>query len=313
MSEDAREVATADVGYLRPLPAWAHRKRTWSPDLLAGVVWRCLCNLGTHRRVLQLLKLPPLAEAARANPRFAYKYLTHDYLARGLATTQRASSFLHHYTRMHTALPDRALSEILGHLLKVYEIDADGNRFTISMGLSRDFDKEGEFSLNLHVDGEVIHLLCFTIVPGDIVGSEAPEVLLISRNQGMKGSYELIRRATKALHDVSPAALLFASLQGVALAFGIGHIAGVCAARQSSFTESSAAEFGQAYDDFFSAIGLPLTPTGFFLASVPVEAKSLATVKKGHKLRTRRKRAFKLQIQSATADFFRRQMPDFIK
>ena len=311
MSEDARDAATADLGFLRPLPAWAHRKRTWAPDLLAGVVWRCLANLGTHRRVVQLLKLPLLAEAARDNPRFAYKYLTHDYLVRGLTTAERASSFLHHYRRMHAALPDRTLREILHELLKIHETDADGNRFTITMGLSRDFDKEGEFSLNLHVNGEIVHLLCFTVAPGEIVGSEAAEVLLISRNQGMKGSYELIRRATRALHDVSPGALLFASLQGIAIAFGIRQIAGICAARQSSFTEASAVDFRQAYDDFFAGMGIPQTSGGFFLATVPVEARPLAIIKKGHKLRTKQKRAFKQQIQSASTDFFTRRMSDF--
>jgi uncharacterized protein VirK/YbjX len=300
--------ATANDEFLRPLPALARHKKTWAPDLLAGVVWRGLTNMGSHRKVVQLLKLPLLAETARDNPRFAYKYLTHDYLVQGLSTAQRASCFLHHYGRMHAALPDRTLRQTLRELITVHEIPAETNRFTVTMGLSRDFDKEGEFSLNLHVDSEIVFLLAFTIVPGGVVGSETGEVLLISRLQGMKGSYHLIQLATKSLHDVAPDALLLASLQGLAVAFGIGEIAAVSAERQSSSTKDSAVAFKQAYDDFFQGLGIQQNADGFFLTPVPIEGKPLSYIKKGHKLRTKEKRAFKQSIQLACADFFAEQI-----
>ena len=304
MTGSAHNATAANDRFLRPLPPLARQKKTWAPALLAGVAWRGLTNFGAHRKVLQLLKLPLLAEAARDNPRFAYKYLTHDYLARGLTTAQRASCFLHHYRRMHAALPDRTLRQTLRELIALHEIHADGNRFTVTMGLSRDFDKEGEFSLNLHVESEVVFLLAFTIVPGSIVNSEAAEVILISRMQGMKGSYHLIHLATKALRNVAPDALLLSCLQGIAIAFGIGEIAGVSAARQSSCTKDTAAAFAQAYDRFFQGVGMVETPCGFFLTPVPIEAKPLADIKKGHKIRTREKRAFKQSIQLACTNFF---------
>jgi uncharacterized protein VirK/YbjX len=308
MAVDIHQATAANNGFLRPLPALAQQKKTWAPDLLAGVVWRGLTNIGSHRKVVQLLTLPLLAETARSNPRFAYKYLTHDYLVRGLTTAQRAACFLHHYGRMHATLPDRTLRQTLRELIRVHEIPAEGTRFTVTMGLSRDFDKEGEFSLNLHVDGEVVFLLSFTIVPGEIVKSESDEVLLISRLQGMKGSYHLIQLATKALHNVAPDALLLASLQGLAVAFGIGEIAAVSAGRQSSCTKDSAAAFKQAYDEFFLGLGIEETADGFFLTPVPVEGKPLVHIKKGHKLRTKEKRAFKQSIQLACADFFAQEI-----
>jgi hypothetical protein len=304
MEANADQSAVGNSGLLRPLPEHARHKKTWAPDLLAGVVWRGVANIGAHRKVRQLLKLSPFAEATRKNPRFAFKYLTHDYLARGLTTAQRASCFLHHYRRMHAALSERTLRQILRELIAVHEINAGGNRFSVTMGLSRDFDKEGEFSLNLHVDSEVVFLLAFTIVPGSIVKSRAAEVILISRLQGMKGSYELIQLATKALRNVAPDALLFAALQGIAVAFGIGEIAAVSAVRQSSYTEDSAADFRQAYDSFLAGQGIPQNADGFFITPVPAEAKPLAHIKKGHKIRTKEKRALKQQIQLACADFF---------
>jgi hypothetical protein len=308
MALEAHQATTENSVLLGPLSALARQRKTWAPELLAGVVWRGLTNFGAHRQVLRLLKLPSLAEAARNNPRFAFKYLTHDYLVRGLTTAQRASCFLHHYRCLHAALSDLFLRQtLLGETL-LHEINTDSNRFAVTMGLSRDFDKEGELSLNLHVDGEIVFLLAFTIVPGAVVESEASEVLLISRLQGMKGAYRQVHLATRALHNVAPGALLLSVLQGIALAFGIGQIAAVTAVRQSSYTADSAAVFKQAYDEFFIGLGIPETAAGFFLTPVPVEPKPLAQVKKGHKIRTKEKRAFKQQILSDSAAFFAKQI-----
>ena len=253
--------------------------------------------------------LPALAEVSRSNPRFAFKYLTHDYLARGLTTAQRAACFLHHYRRLHAALPDPLLRQALGGDIALHEIHVDGHRFNVSMGLCKTWDKEGEMSLNLHVNGEIVFLMSFTIVPGTVVNSEASEVLLISRLQGMKGSYREIHLATRALHNVAPDAVLLAALQGIADAFGIREIAAVTAARQGSGTKDSLAAFKQAYDDFFTGLGIPQTSAGFFLTPVPVERKPLASIKKGHRIRTKEKRAFKQRIQSACAAFFAEHAP----
>jgi uncharacterized protein VirK/YbjX len=172
------------------------------------------------------------------------------------------------------------------------------------MGLPKPLDKEGEMSVKLLVDGEIVFVLSFAIVPGWVIKSEAAEVLLITQIQGRRGAYREIHLATKALHDVAPAALLLAAVQGIANAFGIAQLAGVSAVRQSCFTPECAAAFKGAYDDFFAVLGMTRNAAGFFLSPVPIEEKSLACIKPGHKLRTRQKRAFKQQIQLACAGFF---------
>jgi len=288
---------------LVPLALPGHRRTSWSPWLLAGVIARGVSNFGAHRKVLRLLKHQALAEIAQTTPRFAYKYLSQNYLARGLRTSERASCFLHHYDRMSSALPGRFMHQVANGYLALHEIRVDDNRFTLSMGISQYFDMEGEMSLYLHVNGEIVYLVAFTIVPGAVVQSEANEVILISRFQGMKGSYRDIHLATKSLHDVAPASVLLAAVQGIADAFGIHEIASVTAARQSAYGEDSAVEFEQAYNDLFLGLGLVPTEAGFFRASIPLEGKPLSSVKKGHKLRTRQKRAFKHAVQSACAAF----------
>ncbi len=283
----------------------ARQKKLWTLALLGGVLWRGLTHVKTHREVLtRLLRCPPLTEFFFNHPSFAFKYLTRDYLARGLTVAERASCFLHHYQRMVAALPEALFRQTLHEDIPLHEISEGDYCFALTMGLSRPYDEEGELSLNLRVDGEIVFVLAFTIVPGSVVQSPAHEVLLVTRLQGVKGAYTQIAAATKTLHDVAPGALLLAALQGLGDALGISEIAAVSAARQSSYNEDSAAAFKKAYDDFFAEVGMTNQATGFYRASLPLQGKPLSCIKHGHKLRTREKRAFKQQIQSACAAFF---------
>jgi uncharacterized protein VirK/YbjX len=291
---------TDDLG-LESLSNHLHPKKQWSPALLAGVVRRALLNLRGYREVRQLLKLPPYAEAVQNNPKFAVFYLTELYLVRGFAVPVRAACFIHHYRRLHVVFPERILRQVLHWDLTLHEFSDDADRFEIAVGLSRPCDKEGELSLNLKVNGEIVFILSFTIVPGWVVKSDAAETILITRLQGMQGCYAQIRLATKAMRDVAPDALLLAALQGMASALGIPEIAGICGKDQISYCKEFAPFFKDAYDDFFSELGIARNVAGFFLTPAPVTEKPLGLVKRGHKLRTREKRFFKQQIQSACA------------
>ena len=276
----------------------------WHPALLGGVLWRGLTHIKIHREILHFLfRCPPLAEFVIKNPGFACKYLTPRYLARGFTVPERACCFLHHYQQLFARMPDSLFRQTLQENITIHEISESAHCFTISLGLSRPYNTEGELSLNLHVDGVIVFVLGFTIAPGSVVQSPAREVMLVTRLQGVKDTYTQIALATKALHDVAPSALLLAALQGVADAFGIGEIVAVSAVRQSSYRIYTPDVFLQAYDEFFSEVGMSKTANGFYRTSVPIQGKPLTSIKHGHKLRTKEKRAFKQQIQSACARF----------
>jgi uncharacterized protein VirK/YbjX len=280
------------------------------PALLVGVLWRGLTHVGTHRRLLRfLLRIPAYTEFVFSSPSFAFKYLTKNYLVKGFTVADRVSCFLYHYERLHLALPDSLLRLILQKDVVLHEIREDAHRFTITLGLSRPYDEEGELSLNLCVDDKTVFILAFTIVPGSVVHSPAAEILLISRLQGIKGAYPPISVATKTLHDVAPNAMLLAALQGVADAFGIAEIMAVSAVRQSCYSEKFAASFIEAYDDFFTELGIPKNADGFYSTPVPIQGKPLTFIKQGHKLRTKEKRAFKQQIRVDCAAFFEEFAP----
>jgi uncharacterized protein VirK/YbjX len=278
------------------LPVSAARVCVWT--------WRAFTHIGAVRNVLGLLaKIPPYSAMVQNDPRFSYKFLTDDYLARGFSTSDRASCFIHHYSRLRELLPGQLLRQILQDEITLHEFPGGGDRFAVTMGLSRPYDNEGELTLRLRVDGDIVFVLSFTMVPGSVVESPAAEALLITRLQGVKGCYRQIGDATKALYDVAPAQILLAALQGVASAFDIRAIAAIPAERQSSFKKEAARAFKDSYDNLFSAVGLSKSETGFFSSAVPIDQKPLTSIKRGHKLRTREKRAFKQRIQSACAAF----------
>ena len=275
-----------------------------------SVLWNGVTHIGTHREVIRLIvKYPELTEIALNSSGFAAKYLTPDYLVRGLTVAERASCFLHHYKKLHSILSADLFSRILREDIPIYEIREGINRFTVTVGLSRPYDEEGELSLLLQMNNEIIFVLAFTIVPGGVVRSPAAETLLITRLQGVKGASSKISDATRAMQDVAPRAMLFAALQGIAATFGIAEISAIPGVRQTSYLRQCAASFKEAYDDFFVELGMSSRDAGFYYASLPHQAKPLASIKHGHKLRTKKKRAFKQQVQLSCASFFRNFLP----
>jgi len=267
-----------------------------SPARVLRFLWGVSTSIPLQFEILRLMRFPAYADFLRTDPRFRFKFLIRDYLVRGLSTAQRTACFLHHYKRLHTSMSADLLHRTLYQKVTLLEVQRDDIHLGINLCFSRPFEKEGELSLNLHVDGAEVFILSFTIVPGWVVQSGAEEVLLISRLQGTNGFYPQIRAATKAMHNVGPAALLLATLHGFAKAFGIGSMAGVSAVRQSSYTEGLSPFYKSAYDDFFAEIGVPKDPSGFFLSSIPPEDRPMSSIKQGHKIRTREKRQFKHQV-----------------
>jgi uncharacterized protein VirK/YbjX len=203
-------------------------------------------------------------------------------------------------------IPEDLLLRVMREHIPLAEIQEGNDCFVIKMGLSRPWDNEGEFSLDLEVNGRLVYVLSFTIVPGLIVQSEAKEVILISRVQGVRGCFNEIQRATRTLHDVAPPALLISALCGIAEAYGICAMAGINATMKPEFHfyEGEAAHIHEAYDEFFVELGATKGRTGFYLSPLPPVEKPMVLIKRGHKTRTREKRQFKRQIAQQVGQRF---------
>ena len=273
--------------------------------------WRALTHIRKVREVLTLLVRTPLfSEMVQSNPRFGFKFLTDDYLARGFTTSEAASCYLHHYRRLHSLLPDRILRQILLDEITLHTILDGSDRFALTLGLSRPYDNEGELTLRLRVDGDIVYVLSFTIIPGEVVESKDSEAFLITRLQGIRGRFRQISTATKALNAIAPDRLLLSALQGIAEAFGVRTIAAIAAHRQTSYKDANSTAFKNAYDNFFSELGFSKSATGLFSSIIPMDQKPLSSIKRCHLLRAKKKRAFKHQIQLACAQFFQNSAID---
>lgn len=279
-----------------PLLQLARQKYFWSPPRLFRIILALASNIRRQLEIFRLLAFPAFQQLVLANPEFPFRYLSRDYLARGLTTGDRASCFMNHYKQLKARLPAILLNKTLQQGMTLYEMEEAGSLFAITLGFSRKEVREGELVLHLAVDGVPVFVLQFTIVPGWAVGSTAADLLLVSRLQGMKGCFAQVRAATKAFREVAPPALLVAALQGFARSFAIEGMAGVCATSQFSFTPDHAVSFKEAYDNFFIELGATRSTAAFFTSPFPIEEKPVDLIRNGHKSRTRKKRAFKLEV-----------------
>lgn len=274
-----------------------------SPYRFARILWGFTTNIYRQLEILRIMTSPVLLGLVRFDPILPFKYLTRGYLAGGLTVAERASCLAHHYRQLNARFPGAILRRILYGEVTLLEVRENDNVFAIVLGFSRLDVREGELFLHLQVDGSTIFILQFTIIPGWVVKSERADVLLISRLQGMKGCYRQIHLATKAFQEVAPAALLFATLQGIGQALGIREMAGVCATSQFCYSEDCSASFEGAYDDFWIKLGADKATASFFSIPFRPLEKPLESIKNGHKARTKKKRAFKRQIADAVSRF----------
>lgn len=301
-------VTRAAPGAFGVLHSKLSRERT-PPNLvrIARMLWRMLTNIHLHREVLRLVKLQPLDDVVESNPKFAVKYLATRYLMRGFTVAERGTCFLHHYETLRNTCPLPALRQILHWELGLYRTFEEGKCIDVTLGRSRPSDNEGELSLFLKIDGEVILTLSFTIVPGRVVKSEQADVLLISQLQGTLGcDRRQMKLATKAMEGVRPRGLLLAALEGVAVALGIREIAAVNATSQIAYCEEYAASFMHGYDDFFAEMGFVKSVGAIFLSPVPIREKPLSCIKHGHRLLVKKRRAFREKIRQACTESFLR-------
>lgn len=263
-------------------------------------------NLPSLAQLVPLLRLEPFLEMCRFNPRFAVKALGRNYLARNLDARARIVCFIHHYHRMNSLFSGSVLRTILHWDVPLYQKTEAGHIFSLTLGSSRPYDKEGELSLLLKLDSLIVFTLTFTLIPGWITATQAHETILISRLQGERANLHEIRLATKAMGGVRPRALLFAALQGIASTLGVEEITAVKAIHQTSYCGFSKSSFLSSYDRFFTELHFTTNDKGFASCHLPVAEKPLALVAPSNRRTTRKRQAFKRNIQLACAESFAR-------
>jgi uncharacterized protein VirK/YbjX len=257
----------------------------------------------SHVRVRKLLRVPVIAQAANLHPRMRYKHLTDNYLVRGMSIADRVRCYVHHYSRMVSSLEHDFVRDLLLGSQTIWSLNVKGHQLSISLGLTPDKDKEGEHSLKLWYDGTQVYVLSFTIVPENIVDRHAREAALICRLQGRRGAAGLLAAASKSLADVPIPIVLVSALSGICTALGIHTLACVCAEHQSSYSPDYDAGYRKAYDGLMNSMEIQRNKRGYFVSLIPLAHKPMSEIKPGHKIRTKRKRLIRTQIEADCADF----------
>jgi uncharacterized protein VirK/YbjX len=281
-------------------------KEYWSAHRIArGMIYlpSMLATIPALYKLLKVLTVPSMMGLLHEHPMLPFKYLSKFYISRGLSKRSRAAAITHHYGFIRNNFCETLLADTLHRRALILESQTDTAAVRIYMALSSQIFKEGELSLYLQVDGVDIYVLSFSFISGKIVESPEETVILIGRIQGIRGCFPQIRAATKALHDISPPALLVSALQGIAQALDITCMAGISAADHVARSSDKCPELIDNYDAFFAALGANKNDSNFFVGDFMAPEKPITLVKRSHRSRALKKRAFKRQISETTSRY----------
>ncbi|QKG57430.1 DUF535 family protein [Hymenobacter sp. BRD128] len=251
-----------------------------------------LLNYADFQRIKQLSTSLPLATLLERQPRFRYKYLS-GYLAASFSRPKRLAALLYHYDFL-TATAGVAFFEQVARKLLIWQEQHGAGHFAIHLAYPAVVGFEGELSLYFSVNGILLQVVSFVIVPGQLVGAPGKPALLLSQVQGAHQP-ALHKHATKTLLDITPAALLMHAAYGLAQALRIDHAAGVSTEEQLSYGSGS----GFNYNTFWEQFGGERTTGGFFRLAIPAPEKPLECIKSAHRVRTLRKRRYKHALRQA--------------
>ena len=247
-------------------------------------------------RLQQLADALALLPLLKIQSKFIYKYLS-PYAARSFSRKMRLAAILHHYRFLRQRVAPGFFAG-LAHAPVLWQQQCGPDLFSIALGFPPRSGFEGELTLSFYCNATVLQVISFVLVPGALVGSPSPQALFICQVQGERQP-ELLKHATRSLHDCTPAVLLVNAAYGLAKALRIGQVVGISTEEQLCRDKISFdyASFWQQFDGQRTAANL-------FLLATPVLEKPIQQIKSKHRARTLRKRLAKQQLRAAVAQQF---------
>jgi uncharacterized protein len=231
--------------------------------------------------------------AARSQPKLVFKYLGW-YLAKSFGTAARLRIMSHHYRTLAARLPDLGKLGFPWNEIVLWSDRVELDTFTIGLCMPASHYLEGDLSLVFSVNGVRLHKLSFTCIPGKEVGLEVGTALLVGGSQGFPGTSALIRRASKTIGEICPAAMLILALQALAKRLSADAILGITADEQTSL-RANPEQAKSRYDSFWEMSGGERQGWFYRLPS-GVAWKDTSHLSNGHRARARRKRERKERI-----------------
>ena len=284
--------------------AAGHQDWTWRRafELVVLPPLLLITHLPLHGRVRKVGELAPFRRMTERQPRFLLKYINNLYLARGLKVKERGSAFIHHYHFLATAFDEEALLRLQDEGVTIFAATENDSRYEVKLSLAYEYFNEGEMTMRFLADDEIIYISSFAIVPGWVLRIDAGSALLVTRQQGSRGKFKAIARATKDLMDLPPQFILFSALQGIAIMLGISYVASVSGARHISNFDPDSPLFRKAYDEFMVSQGAVGSAKDLYRLQIPVREKGLRYIKREHRTRTVRKRRYRARVVQGVRD-----------
>lgn len=309
-------------GILNAGAAAAHGNQRHHGALMEGraaALWHGLCGdigqvgplslvMRTLRRVRILTASGAFATLAAAESFAAHATATGEadplfflaqrhYLARDLPPLLRLAAAARHYgheERAFTPAYRQAVYRDGG--LSLWQADAGGCRYAITLEPGQDVMSEGGASLVLRTGGTRICVLSFSLVPaevadpGGLAGLPA-DVHFVTRKQ-LTADRAYQDAFHRAFDRVTPGHLCFAALQGLVLAEGRRCVVGIAPAAHPVHSSALAPHLETAYAGFWATLGArPLSERGVLIplpvALPPLEAmepakRKRALARRGH-------------------------------
>lgn len=226
-----------------------------------------------------------------------------NYLTRGLGGVSAFQCYLDNYSFLLSRVKADKCEALFLKRKEIIQRFSGTIKHSIGIETTVQHDHEGELTIHYIFDNFIVYSLSFSFVKGRVINCEDQDVILISRMQGSIYFADRARELTKLMEDVTPQALLFAVLRGMACAFRIDTIVGVSASRQCTGVAPNQKTMLNTYDLFFEAIGAAKTDAGYYLAPSRPNYEN-SNVESHHKSRTRRKRKLKTEFFDQSYKYF---------
>lgn len=263
--------------------------KTWHRGMLL------LINIKEHLRLIRILSHPQTKRLIIKHPELTYKYLR-DYLSFDLSTGDCLAILIEHYSCLQNNFGTDFLDVVYHSPVRLWQQCLDGTSFEITLEFPHTIDFEGDLCLLFKKNQVCIYRIIFVIANGRAFERPEDNVIFISSVQGMN-DFEEVKQATKVCHDIQPAQLLMAAMNGVGMALGFRTIVGIGNTNQISQGE----QLHFSYDKFFEKYGFLIPGKNFYAIQLPYVEKPLDSIHIRHRKRTQKKRDFKHEIRDQVA------------
>ena len=212
---------------------------------------------------------------------------------------ERSRVFLHHFEFAHHNVPPQFRLGRSGARQDLWSLDVLDGRLSAVLHIpSLALSQEGELVVSLFFDAREIATCGFQFCEGAIFG-ESGTVIFVSRMQGVRNTYDIVKPLNKALGHMHLSKLLVSVIEGVALAHGVHCLVGVDGATQLAANDHK--DYTSMYDRPWQDHGaVPIVP-GYHALSLPLD-HTVQGQGKCHPNHSRRRHELRRAITSAVRE-----------